>query len=362
MSNPPTTRNSSRLASNSQASGPTSSITPAPPSNQNASVIDPPSVPPNSPQQLLPLDTDKFLNDVKGALLSEMRAVMESVIDEKLTILQQSLEAKLELKFETLFNQKLADARTELETELTSRFDAKLKRLEEKYELIDGITAKQNTVKTKMQQMDNYMTKLDDVVEENEQRSRKYNLRFLNLPFPNKKESDQELLTLLQTKLKLLGITISESDVAHIHRMGEPRINKSGTTWKPVIVRFTNWTARSKCLQTNKKAGKKYPLRAFHDLTDVRFRLLQSSRNEIDARYRELGYSVDQRSKLTDAENMFVFVTPSCDIRLRCCGRVYKFNTENGLKTIIEENFYCEQGRQGSEVSDDDGSDHSDAE
>ena len=362
MSNPPTTRNASRLASNSQASEPASPITPAPPSNQNASVIEPPTAPPNSPQQLLPLDTEKFLNDMKIALLSEMRAVMESVIDEKLTILQQSLEAKLELKFETLFNQKLADARSELEIELTSRFDAKLKRLEEKCELIDGITTKQNTVKTKMQQMDNYMTKLDDVVEENEQRSRKYNLRFLNLPFPNKKESDQELLALLQTKLKLLGIIISESDVAHIHRMGDPRTNKSGTTWKPVIVRFTNWTARIKCLQTNKKAGKMNSLRAFHDLTDVRFRLLQSSRNEIDARYRELGYSVDKRSKLDDAENMFVFVTPSCDIRLRCCGRVYKFNSENQLKAIIEENFYCEQGAQDLVVSDGVGSEHSDAE
>ena len=103
MTNPPTTRNASRLASNSQASEPASPITHAPPTNQNVSVTDPPTAPPNSPQQLLPLDTDKFLNDMKGALLSEMRAVMESVIDEKLTTLQQSLEAKLELKFETLF-------------------------------------------------------------------------------------------------------------------------------------------------------------------------------------------------------------------------------------------------------------------
>ena len=353
MTNPPTTRNASRLASNSQASEPASPIPPAPPTNQNVSVTDPPTAPPNSPQQLLPLDTDKFLNDMKGALLSEMRAVMESVIDEKLTTLQQSLEAKLELKFETLFNQKLADACSELEIELTSRFDAKLKRLEEKCELINDIQTNQKTVKTKMQQMDNYVTKLDDVVEANEQRSRKYNLRFLNLPFPNKKESDQELLTLLQTKLKLLGISISESDVAHIHRMGDPRTNKSGTTWKPVIVRFTNWTARIRCLQTNKKAGKKHPLRAFHDLTDVRFRLLKSARDEIDARYRELGYSIEKRSELVDTENMFAFVTPSCDVRVRCCGRVYKFNSEDELKAIIEENFYCENVQ---EVSDVDGS------
>ena len=109
-----------------------------------------------------------------------------------------------------------------------------------------------------------------------------------------------------------------------------------------MLVRFTNWSARFRCLQVNKKAGKKNPLRAFHDLTDVRFKLLKQAREEIAESYRELGYSGDKISKLNDKELMFAFATPSCETRVRCCGTVHSFSTMDELKNVIANNFYKE--------------------
>ena len=314
----------------------------AEPSSQSSSSVNPnpssqaenPASPPSETSPSLLTDSD-----LKRSLLTEMRAIMEGVIDDRLAALQQSLMESLSQQFQVQFDKKLADARTEIEVELSDRFDNKIRNLEEK---IAELTKNQNTVKLKMKSNFNHLGNMDAALESQEQRTRKYNLRILNLPFTNKKETDESLLTLLQSKLTPLGIEITSSDVAHIHRMGPAKTSKAGVLWKPVLVRFTNWSARLRCLQVNKKAGKKNPLRAFHDLTDVRFKLLKQAREEIAESYRELGYSGDKISKLNDKELMFAFATPSCETRVRCCGTVHSFSTMDELKNVIANNFYKE--------------------
>ena len=132
-----------------------------------------------------------------------------------------------------------------------------------------------------------------------EQYSRKDSLRLEGLPIaPN--EDNDSLKTTVVNKLSELGVELEDSDIFRLHRSGKPhpmnkykayvnRVNEQTADFEPinidphdksettqVLIKFTNWNARSRVYQLHYKKG--LAIRVKCDLTKASQDILNTAR------------------------------------------------------------------------------------
>ena len=108
---------------------------------------------------------------------------------------------------------------------------------------------------------------------ENEQYSRRANIRIFGIPEDKGEDCMKKTLAFLNEQL---GLTFKESDIDRVHRVGRPRMNAT----RAMIVKFMACRSKVQVLKIKKMkiAGKKIYIN--EDLTYCNLRHLQQAREE----------------------------------------------------------------------------------
>ena len=137
-------------------------------------------------------------------------------------------------------------------------------------------------------------TYITDKSEANEQYARKDNVRLSGLKYMP--EEDNNALSARVVKvLSDNGVVIDQRDIYRLHRSGKPKNDNAD-----VLIRFNNWTARSKVYSLH--YIKESPIKAWCDLTKRRQEVLQLARADIKSRNL----------------NAYVYSNAECKLVLKC--------------------------------------------
>ena len=120
-------------------------------------------------------------------------------------------------------------------------------------------------------------------LEDQQQRSRKYNVRIENIPFVGepKNETDEQRWTKIVAECAKVDINITPEDVVRHHRTSNPT-EKNGKMQAQTIVKLSNWSTRKKFQSANGVAkGKKVHFYCLPNLARHCHQLLLSARGKI---------------------------------------------------------------------------------
>lgn len=144
-------------------------------------------------------------------------------------------------------------------------------------ELQKEVVSLKNDLKEKASEitvLKNRITQLEDTIDNQEQYSRRANLRINGFNEKKEENLEDEVISVLNEKMKI-SPPVNARDIARIHRVG-----KLGTTkTRQIIVQFSTYKARSNVYR-NKKMLAGTPLSINEDLTRSRSKLYYLARLE----------------------------------------------------------------------------------
>ena len=153
---------------------------------------------------------------------------------------------------------------------------------------------------------------------DNEQYSRKTNLRLSNIIIENN-ETPGSLMEKIQYIVSDCDVNTSLHDYDRCHRIGKKYKNK-GNTCQDVLLRLVTWTARDKIYQKRKQL----PFKVFADLTTRRSDILVFATTEA------------RDDRRTNQLVKYVFCDVNC--KLKVCStsnKFFAFNSENEFFNIV---------------------------
>lgn len=253
------------------------------------------------------------------------------------------------LDLEARMNAKYQDILTQLNSETAKRLkmQADFTNLEGKVNELDSDI---RHLKAKVNDLEDENYDLKGELEKREQYSRRMNVRLENIVRGNDAESakqpetDDELLTKIRAELGKVDVELKTADVVRLHRLGEPRQNKrSGKFTQPAIIKLVTWRARQQLLTVNKKANTSHKahnaaVRVHHDLTPQRYSLHSYATDKCRTLLNKK-FNPEQQKTLQDKDKIFAFITPNCELRVRCGGRVHKYDSEDEFNRVIDQQW-----------------------
>ncbi len=231
----------------------------------------------------------------------------------------QELVTKLEEK-----EQRIAS----LESTVTSLTD-RMSKLERKVELSDAVVA---DIASKNSILENSNRLLDRKCDDQEQVSRKVNLRFVGIDL-KEHETPDSLLACIKAECNRLELDLSDGDFDHCHRNG--KIDSTGDKPKQtVLLKMRSWRGRNVIYENRKKFT---PIKVFHDLTTRRRKLLAEANEMVRV---GAGNVVD-----------YTFADKNCKLKLKTTdGRFYHFNSNEEFYSVISK---LQNDLKGSHFADD---------
>ena len=202
-----------------------------------------------------------------------------------------------------------------------------------------------HAVKNENQFLRNELTKISIQHDDLEQYGRRYAIRVEGLEFTDIKEKNEDLQAKLIEKFKELEIDIDNSDIVRLHRSSKIKhlkVNRDSEDTYPTkqcLIKFSNWRAREKFGQFNKKMRNSTKLRVYNDLTTRRLGLLADARSKIRDSFKSMNYSDERINSLPDTENVFAYVDINSNLAIRNRGQIRRFNTHAELNDILKEAF-----------------------
>ena len=157
-------------------------------------------------------------------------------------------------------------------------FDEKFEKLEEKlatkeciqqlHDVIKGQRERIEILESKVVVMENYIAKLQDRVDDQEQYQRRLCLRIDGIPpvGQGKDESNEQCLKKVKAVFNELKVDIPDAVIDRAHRIGQAKV-VAGKRARQMIVRFTTWRHRSAVYRARKSCNQ-YKIRL--DLTKKR--------------------------------------------------------------------------------------------
>jgi len=153
-------------------------------------------------------------------------------------------------------------------------------KLEERFEIqdqkINALEARVDVLESKLAVLD----ALDARIEENEQYSRRFCLRFHGIPLPadgNKEDCVQKVADIMEN----MDCGVGKEAIDRAHRIGRVTMDKHGKPSQQVIVRFKALSERTAVYRSRKNAGG--GVRVILDLTKKRLSLLNDAARLVES-------------------------------------------------------------------------------
>ena len=155
-------------------------------------------------------------------------------------------------------------------------------------------------------------------IDEQEQRSRKVNLR-INGVVNDKNETPASLLAMIKSECAKLDLGLVDADFDHCHRNGKIHLN-NGVNNQTILVKMGSFNARDKVYQKRKR----FPFKVGHDLTVERQNLLSAASDLIKS------------DKSVQETVEFVLADRNCKIKLKSKdGRYHHFNSLDEFTSVV---------------------------
>ena len=198
-----------------------------------------------------------------------------------------------------------------------------------------------------VRKLEHRLAELEYQQDNQEVRSRRWNVRIENIPFDGspKEESDEQLLVKIKEQCEKVGIPLADADVARYHRSSAPT-KRDGTLQAQTIVKLSNWKARKLFQAANRTARtKKVKFFCSNDLTKRRHELLQYARGRIDrAMSAKFSESEIKERKIPEQDKCFTFSTPDGQLLVRIDGKMFPYETQEEFMRLFQNNFKSERG------------------
>ncbi len=235
----------------------------------------------------------EILNDIRADLLTKSTSVE---LQNLVTILEEK-ELRIASLEKTVI--KLTDRLTELETK-SGHFNS----------VVADITSKNSILESSNRLLDR---KCDD----QEQVSRKVNIRFVGIDL-KENETPDSLLAVIKAECNRLDLGLSDGDFDHCHRNG--KVDSTGEKPKQtVLLKMRSWHGRN-VIYENRKRMKN--IKVFHDLTTRRRKLLAEANEMI--------------SNGADNVVAFTLADKNCKLKLKSTnGRYFHFNSIEEFSCIV---------------------------
>ena len=159
-------------------------------------------------------------------------------------------------------------------------------------------------------------------LDDGEQYSRKDSLRIEGIEYTSG-ETNASLKAVVIKSLNNLGAKVSQTDIFRLHRSSKPRTLTNGLTIAQTIVKFTNWSARSKAYGTRFGSWEERKKRPVYV--------------NVDRTKRRLGLLARARDALKDHSHAHAYANGECRliVRNRAEKKDHPFNTNAELDGIL---------------------------
>ena len=198
-----------------------------------------------------------------------------------------------------------------------------------------------------VRKLEHRLAELEYQQDNQEMRSRRWNVRIENIPFDGspKEETDERLLEKIKEQCEKVGIPLADANVARYHRSSAPT-KRDGTLQAQTIVKLSNWKARKLFQAANRTARtKKVKFFCSNDLTKRRHELLQYARGRIDrAMSAKFSESEIKERKIPEQDKCFTFSTPDGQLLVRIDGKMFPYETQEEFMRLFQNNFKSERG------------------
>lgn len=222
--------------------------------------------------------------------ISSMHTNLESVLNNIL----KPLEENIKKMFETLVN-------------LRSLFENRINILQTRIDVLESRCAIN----------ENMLNLHDRKIDDNEQYSRKINLKLVGIK-TEKKENPYKLLAKIKKSIYDTYIDVDQYDFDRCHRIGRP-YEWEGKTVQDVLLRFTSWDARNTIYQNRKEL----PFIVRADLTNRRAELLKHAR------------AVVKNDRIVQTVVEFAYTDENCKMKLFTKSKKHlAFNSKEEFRSI----------------------------
>ena len=218
---------------------------------------------------------------------------------------------------------------------LLSRFDT------QRIEYDEKISSMSTNYDNKIRHLNDHIDRLTSRHDDQEMRSRRYNVRIENIPFSvePKDETPEILQAAVVSQCEEMNIHLEPADIVRLHRSSRPS-TKDGLTSAQTIIRLASWAKRKQFCKVNKIArAKKSNFRAHNDLTKARHDLLSYARGRIDRAMHTKFSERELKKGVKDNDNCFTFATADGQLLLRCNSEVFPYTSSEEFDDLFREHF-----------------------
>ena len=171
-------------------------------------------------------------------------------------------------------------------------------------------TQRIDSLKVKVEFLENHIRKLEESVDDQEQYNRRLYLRIAGIPITGegKNESGEQFLAKVQQVFQELNVNIPDTAIDRAHRIGRGH---------QMIVRFTSWRYRTLVYRARKTKDSPYKIRL--DLTKKRLNAIVATNDILKAK--EIGFS---------------FADVNCRLCAKIGNKFYYFSTLESFKALLD--------------------------
>ena len=155
-------------------------------------------------------------------------------------------------------------------------------------------------------------------IDDQEQVSRKVNLRVVGLPI-ERNESPDTLLTQIKAECEKLQLGLCDADFDHCHRNGKI-LHDGDVAKQSVLLKMRSWRARNIMFENRKK----FKFKLYHDLTIRRRELLDETNKHVQ--------SADVKDVV-----LYTFADKNCKLKIRAVnGRYLHFSSLDEFLSLVD--------------------------